>query len=268
MPAPSEIQPPFALVDRLRAGETLFSGWVCNPEPLFCELVASGAVDAVVLDAQHGLHDLRSLERCIAAVAGAGKPALVRLPVGGYSLGARALDFGAAGLIAPMINSAADARAFAETVKYPPCGFRSWGPSRAPGLSGVTDAGEHLRRANDFTLALAMIETAVALEAVDEILAVDGIDGAFVGPYDLSVGLSKGAFVDPDAEIVVAALDRIVAALRKAGKIGGIFGGDRAHERAARGFTFVSAGMDGDYVRAGVAAIVGRARGGNRSQRP
>ena len=93
----------------------------------------------------------------------AGRPALVRLPLNGFGLGAQALDIGAAGLVAPMINDAADARAFVEAVKFPPLGRRSWGPVRAMDLLGL-DKARYLAEANRLTLALAMIETERGLE--------------------------------------------------------------------------------------------------------
>ena len=146
----------------------------------------------MTFDVQHGLHDTRSVMEGIGAVALAGKPSLVRLPVGDNALASRVLDMGAEGVIAPMINTEAEAQALVAATKYPPVGERSWGPRRTMSLTG-NDAQVHLETANARTFTFAMIETARALTALEDILAVSGIDGVFVGPSDLSVTLSTGS---------------------------------------------------------------------------
>lgn len=254
----SKTHPALSFAGRLRGGERMIGGWFCLPEPEFAGMVARGALDAVVLDVQHGLLEAASIVDAIAAVTRAGKPALVRVSVGDFALAARALDVGAVGVIAPMIDTAADARAFVAQVKYPPVGRRSWGAGTAMSHFGIGAPIDYLRGANAATLALAMIETREAVEAIDEILAVEGLDGVFIGPNDLSIALTDGARVDVLDPQVDAALDRIAAAARKAGKVAGIFGGAAAYARAfrAKGFRFVTLGLDGMYVAAGVAAML------------
>jgi len=170
----------------------------------------------------------------------------------------RALDCGAEAIIAPMINTAGDARAFAAAAKYPPLGERSWGPLRAMPLQGRTVSTDYLREANDGTLTLAMIETRTALGNVDAIAATPGIDALFIGPYDLSTALSGGTAQDIDAPAVDEAIDRIGDAARKAGKIPGIYCRDpeRALAMAKRGFRFLTVGSDLGLVRDGAAAQV------------
>ena len=119
---------------------------------------------------QHGGVDFVGAARAIQAIALAGKPTIVRVNVGDFATASRLADAGAAGVIAPMINSAADARRFAEFMKFPPLGRRSWGPRAALPLSGLVGPA-YLHSANAFTLAIAMIETREALEALDEIVA-------------------------------------------------------------------------------------------------
>src|SRR5262249_41920919 len=131
----------------------------------------------------------------------------------------RVLDFGAEAIIAPMINSAADARQFAAAAKYPPLGERSWGPQRAMALQGSrTPAVDYMREADEGTLTLAMIETATALGNVDAIAAAPGIDALFVGPYDLATALSGGTAQDVQAKQVEQAIDKICVAAKKAGR--------------------------------------------------
>src|ERR1700691_4566518 len=187
----------FTLARRLRAGETIFSGWCSLPYPIVAETVGREGFPAVTLEGQHGLWDVSSLLTGIAAVRQGGSAPIVRVPVGDFALVSRALDFGAEGIIAPMINTAADARAFAAAAKYPPIGERSWGAPRVTTLAGLPDQSVYLREANEHVITLAMIETRAALGNLDAILATPGIDGLFLGPSDLSIALSGGKSLDP-----------------------------------------------------------------------
>jgi 4-hydroxy-2-oxoheptanedioate aldolase len=157
-----------------------------------------------------------------------------------------------------MINTEADARAFAAAAKYPPLGERSWGPLRAMPLQNRTVNAEYLREANTGTLTLAMIETETALANVNAIAATPGIDALFVGPYDLSTALSRGAKQDIDALEVSRAIDRIRDAALKAGKIPGIYcsSAERARAMAERGFKFIAVGSDLGLIRSAAAATL------------
>lgn len=181
-----------SLSSRLRAGETVLSAWSSLPEPLTVEILAHSAFDAVTLDMQHGGHDESSILRSLGLILNAGKPPVVRIPVGRFDMASRALDFGAQAVIAPMINSVEDARRFAAAMKYPPVGERSWGVFRANADYGAPGSNDYLTTANHDTLAFAMIETRDAYDALDAILDVRGIDGVFVGPADFSIAWSNG----------------------------------------------------------------------------
>ncbi len=247
---------PFPLARALRAGETVFSGWCTMASPLAAETLGRDGFPAVVLDVQHGLWDTASLIAGIGAVHHAGAAPVVRVPLNDFASVSRALDFGAEAIIAPMINSASDARSFAAVAKFPPLGERSWGPQRAMVLQGRTVTTDYLREANEGTLTLAMIETPTALNDVDDIAATDGIDALFIGPYDLSTSLSGGTAQDVTAPEVERAIDRIGAAAVKAGKIPGIYCRDaeRALAMAKRGFKFITIGSDHGFLREGLAA--------------
>jgi 4-hydroxy-2-oxoheptanedioate aldolase len=255
--------PAFELARRLRAGETVFSAWCNLGSPIVAETVVREGYACAVFDAQHGLWDLTAVVNGIVALHGAGSTPGVRVPLADFAFVSRALDFGAEAIIAPMINTVADALQFANAAKYPPLGERSWGPQRAMVLQGKTVAVDYLREANDGTLTLAMIETATALENADAIAGTPGIDALFVGPYDLSTALSGGKAQDITAPEVERAIDRICAAAIKAKKIPGIYCRDaeRALAMAKRGFRFIAVGSDHGLVREGAAAQVKALKG-------
>jgi 4-hydroxy-2-oxoheptanedioate aldolase len=250
------------LAQRLAAGDTIFMSWCGMVDPIVPGLLAAEGFDACLLDMQHGAVDVAAALAGVSAVAAAGKPALVRVPVGDFATASRMLDGGAAAIVAPMINSVADARTFADFTKFPPLGRRSWGPHRALTLSGRT-AAAYLKEANAFHLAIAMIETREALDALDDILAVPGIDGVLVGPSDLSITLTHGATVDAAHPLVDAALDHIAARAAAHGKIASAFtiDGARAKTLAGRGYRLLSIATDQLLLRSGARAELAVARG-------
>lgn len=253
----------FSLAGRLRAGDTVFSAWCTLASPLVAETVAREGFAAVVLDVQHGLWDTAALIAGVSALHHAGSAPVVRVPLDDFSFVSRALDFGVEAIIAPMVNSAADARRFVSVAKFPPLGERSWGPQRAMTLQGCTSAVDYLREANEQTMTIAMIETPTALNDVDDIAAIDGIDALFVGPYDLSTALSAGRAQDVAAPEVERAIDKICLAASKAGKIPGIYcrGAARALAMSRRGFKFIAIGSDLTIMRDGAAGILTALRG-------
>jgi 4-hydroxy-2-oxoheptanedioate aldolase len=248
--------------DLLRRGTPLVTAWCGLPDPSVAGLLAREAFDAVVLDLQHGSMDFAASLQAVPLIAAAGKPALVRLPVGDYASASRYLDAGFSGMIAPMINTVEEARRFAGFVKFPPLGERSWGAYGALSLSGL-EPGEYLRRSNDLTVSFAMVETRESLNIIDEILAVPGIDGVFIGPSDLSIALSGGAGVNPTGPEVEKALDHVLARVAAAGKFSAIFAssGARAGELVRKGFHMVSIGNDMSMLKAGAQASLAAARG-------
>lgn len=250
------------LSESLAADAPVFSAWVNTNEPAVADALAREAFDAVILDMQHGAFDFAGASRAILAVALAGKPAIVRVPVGDFPLASRLLDAGAAGIIAPMVNSRADAERFAAFTKFPPLGERSWGPRDALPLSGL-DGGAYLRSANALAVTIAMIETRAALAALDEILAVDGVDGVFIGPSDLSIALCDGARSDPRGSALVKAAGEVVARARDHRKFAGMFcfDGADAAAMAAMGFKLCSVSSDVSLLRAAARDELAAARG-------
>jgi 4-hydroxy-2-oxoheptanedioate aldolase len=250
-------QSPFALARRLRAGETVYGAWCMLGSTHVAETIAREGFAAVVLDAQHGLWDIRSLVAGISALSHAESAPAVRVPLNDFALVSRALDFGAEAIIAPMINTADDARQFAATAKYPPLGERSWGPLRAMALQSPRTAPvDYMREANESTLTFAMIETATALANVDAIAATPGIDALFVGPYDLATALSGGSAQDVEAAKVEQGIDKICGVAKNAGKVPAIYCRDTesALAMAGRGYRFIIAGNDQTTLRAATVA--------------
>jgi len=254
----------FSLARRFKDGETVHTGWCGLPYPIVAELIGREGFPAVTLDGQHGLWDTAAIVAGIAAVHQAGSAPIVRVPVGGFAVVSRALDFGAEGIIAPMINTPADARAFAAAAKYPPVGERSWGPHRAMALAGIADQNAYLAEADGLTVTFAMIETRTALANIDAIAGTPGIDGLFLGPSDLSIALSEGRSLDPHSKDVESEIERIVAAARKAGKIPGAYcaNAERANALARRGMRFLAISSDMGFLRAGAAAQLKVLKGG------
>lgn len=248
----------FSLARRLRAGETVHVGWATLGLPMLAEMLARDGFPAVSCDNQHGLFDIASTLAAISAIRAAGAAPMVRVPLGDFAYVSRALDFGAEGVIAPMINTAEDARAFAAAAKFPPVGERSWGPSRALTLSGLS-MSDYLAQANAETVTFAMIETERALKNLDAILATPGIDGVFIGPSDLSITLSGGKTLDPFSKDVDSVCEKVAVAANKAGKIAGAYtaNAERANAHAAMGYRFLAVGSDAGFFRAGTAAVLG-----------
>jgi 4-hydroxy-2-oxoheptanedioate aldolase len=210
---------------------------------------------------QHGQHTIASVIAGIGAVHAAGKHVLMRIPLDDFATASRALDAGAEGVVAPMINTVEDARRFAAAMKFPPLGERSWGPLRAMALDEVDGQG-YLERANTGSVAIAMIETPRAIDNVDQILAVDGIDGILVGPGDLSVTLTAGERIDPSGAVAQEAIARIAGRARAAGKFCAIFCNtvEDARKAVALGAPLIALGVDALLLRAASDLLVGSFR--------
>lgn len=249
------------LAARLAAGETVFTAWSALPDALVVEALAATAMDAVTLDMQHGGHSDDSVLRALSPIAAAGKPGLVRIPVGRFDMASRALDFGAEAVIAPMVNSLDDARAFAASMKYPPVGQRSWGPTFAMPRRGG-DQGDWLRRSNAETLAFAMIETREALAILDDILSVPGIDGVLVGPSDFSIAWTAGQTMNPSLDEMMDAIAHIGARAGAAGKHAAIYVVDPAlvGRFAGMGYRLIALGGEHRYMALGAASLLEAAR--------
>lgn len=243
------------LVKRLNTGGPLPFAWCGIADPRYLEMVAGYGFDAVLLDMQHGFFDETGVLNGIAAVAARGKAPLVRIPVGRWDTASRVMDFGALGVVAPMVNTGADAQAFVAAVKYVPRGERSFGPRHAASVYGVS-VPDYLDGIDRASLALAMIETREAVAAVDEIVAVPGLDGILIGPGDLSISLRQNRQPDAYGPDSMAAVKTVLAAANDAGKVTAAFAQTPEHATmlAGLGVDMISIGEDGSYLDRGLAA--------------
>ena len=238
--------PTEALKTRLKSGPAVGCHWLSLGSPAVAELAADASPDVIVIDMQHGLWDRSSLESAIGAVAGRA-PVLVRVAdQSDYAIGS-ALDAGAHGVIAPMVNTAAECAKVVSATQYPPVGHRSGGGAR------TTADFAGYRAATGRLVASIMIETAAAVEAAEAIAATPGLDMIFIGPGDLSLSL-ESAQGTPKFEAAVA---KVMAAGRAAGVPVGIFtvSLDQAIARAKEGHAFVVAAYDVAIARTANAAI-------------
>lgn len=250
------------LASRLAADEIVFTAWSGVPDALTVEILAQQGFDAVTLDMQHGGHHEDSILRGVVPVQKAGKPAVVRIPVGRFDMASRALDFGADAVIAPMINSVEDARRFAAAMKYPPLGERSWGPTFAFPRHGKGSFADWLAESNSRTISFAMVETRAALDVLDEILATPGIDGIFVGPSDFSIAWTNGRLINATLEDMMQTVEDIARRTRKAGKHAATFLVDPSYagRYAAMGFRFMALGGEHKLISVGADSVIKAAR--------
>jgi 4-hydroxy-2-oxoheptanedioate aldolase len=234
------------------AGGTAVNGWCAIPSAVTAEIMGRAGFDLMTVDLQHGLIDYQTALTLLQVLQGLPAPILVRVPWNEPGIVMKCLDAGFSGLICPMINTAEDARRLVEAARYAPLGGRSFGPTRANLVHGPGYA----RAANDRIVLLAMIETREALANLDAILAVEGIDGIYVGPSDLGLSMGFEPTLEPTAPVVLDAIAQIVTRTRAAGRIAGIHTGSLAMARAmqAQGFHFTSLLTD---VRLFVNALAG-----------
>jgi len=183
---------------------------------------------------------------------------LARVPWNDPARLMKILDAGAYGVICPMVNTREQAEALVQACKYPPRGFRSWGPVRASLYMGM-DYGD---RANDDVIVMPMIETAEALKNLDDILSVPGVDAVYVGPSDLSLALGCKPRLDQTDAPVVEAQQMIVNACKKHGVVAGIHNATAAYsiKMIAEGYQFVTLASDSRHMAMKAAEEVGAVR--------
>lgn len=217
------------------AGKPVLNGWLNLGSAFGAEIVAHQGLDSLTLDLQHGFQDYSHATGILQVLSGLPPEPMARVPWNEPGIIMKLLDAGAFGIICPMVNTVEQASAFAAAMRYPPRGNRSYGPTRT-----IFSAGsDYFSGANDEVVAFAMIETAEALRNVDAIAAVDGIDALYIGPSDLSIGISNGRLkpgMDREEPEVLDAIHRVIAAAKSAGKRVGLHCGGTSYAAKAIGW--------------------------------
>ena len=241
-----------------KEGKAAVNGWLAIPNGFSAESMAHQGWDALTIDLQHGLIDYQAMVQMLQANSTTDTVPVVRVPWLEPGILMKTLDAGAYGVICPMVNTREDAQKLVAWTHYQPRGTRSFGPVRAL-LYGGADYPQH---ANDTIVAFAMIETAQALDNLDAILSVEGLDAIYIGPSDLSLALGcKPTFDDVDPP-VAQAIDHILERAKAHGVVAAVHNGtpEAALARVAKGFQFVTVSSDARLIAAGSQQVLAKMR--------
>jgi 4-hydroxy-2-oxoheptanedioate aldolase len=238
----------------LRAGRNQFGLWLGLGETFSAEICAGAGFDWLLIDAEHGPNDLRSILAQLQAIAPYASQAVVRPPQGDHVLIKQLLETGVQTLLIPMVESAAQARGLVEAMRYPPAGIRGVGSALAR-ASRWGRIANYAHLANEQMCLLVQVETRAGYEQLDDILAVDGVDGVFFGSADLAASYGYlGQSTHPE---IVAAIENGLQRTRAAGLAGGVLCSDKAlNDRyMAAGARFVAVGVDALLLTAATTAL-------------
>ena len=243
-----------------KSGGAVVNGWLAIPNGFSAETMAHQGWDSLTIDLQHGVIDYSGMVPMLQAISTTHTVPVVRVPWLEPGILMKTLDAGAYGVICPMVNTREDAQKLVAYTHYAPRGTRSFGPVRALLYSGA-DYAEH---ANDTIVTFAMIETAKALDNLDAILSVEGLDAIYIGPSDLSLALGCRPVFDEVDPKAAEAIDHILARAKAHGVVAGIHNGtpEAALKRIAKGFQFVTIASDARLMAAGAQQVIGKMRAG------
>ncbi|MHC2297940.1 HpcH/HpaI aldolase family protein [Rhizobium mongolense] len=239
-------------------GGCVLNGWLSIPSAFSAEIMAAQGYDSIGIDLQHGIVDYQEAVGMLQAMRASDVTPLVRPAWLDPVHIMKALDAGAYGVICPMINSRVEAERLVSYVRYPPAGIRSYGPSRALISSG---GGNYLGEADEEIVCFAMIETAEALDKLEEIATTPGLDGIYIGPADLTIGLTGKKYApgfDREEPEIIEAIDRILQASHSAGIKAALHCGSASYAaRAAKwGFDLVTVSNDVRLLAGAAAASI------------
>lgn len=233
-------------------GGAVINGWCSIPSSFSAEVMAHQGFDSITVDLQHGLVDYQVAVTMLQAISTTPVIPLTRIPWNDPAWLMKILDAGSYGVICPMINTPEDASSLVAACKYPPRGFRSFGPIRAKYYGGGSThgGGDYHERADEETLVIPQIETREAIENLDAILKTPGISAIYVGPSDLAMALGSQPRKGQSDPAVVEARQRILEAARRHGIPAGIH--TNSTEVAVRmieqGFQLVSLQSDDRFL--------------------
>jgi 4-hydroxy-2-oxoheptanedioate aldolase len=241
-----------------KAGQAAVNGWLAIPNGFSAETMAHQGWDTLTIDLQHGVVDYAGMVNMLQAISTTDTVPIVRVPWLEPGILMKTLDAGAYGVICPMVNTREDAQKLVAWTHYAPRGTRSFGPVRAL-LYGGADYPQH---ANDTVVAFAMIETAQALDNVDAILSVEGLDAVYIGPTDLSLSLGCRPVFDDVDPLAAQAIDHILERAKAHGLVAGIHNGtaEGALARIAKGFQFVTVSSDARMIASGSQQLLSKMR--------
>lgn len=228
----------------LKDGKKLLGAWVQTASPFAAEIFAKAGVDVLMLDMEHGPNDIMSLIDQMRAIGRFDAVPFVRAPWNDMVTIKRILDAGAYGVLIPYVNMPEEARAAISYCKYPTEGVRGVAPSpRAPGWN--MNAANYMMHANDEILIMTAVETMTAVDHIDDLLKVEGLDGIFIGPADLAT--SMGHFCDPSHPEVQKAIEKVERAVIGSGKFLASIASDMesAKKKYDKGYSLIIAFADG-----------------------
>lgn len=194
------------------------NSWLAIPNAWTTEILAKTGFDACTIDMQHGLADYQTAVAMLQAISTTETVPLVRVPWNEPILIMRMLDAGAYGIIAPMINTKEEVKAFVESCRYPPLGMRSYGPIRA----SLTYGNDYLKHANQEVLAIAMIETREGLKNIEDIASIEGLNGFYIGTMDLSISLGLKQLGSLHDTTLISSIEKIIEVAQKHNLVVGI----------------------------------------------
>ena len=233
-------------------GGAVINGWCSIPSSFSAEIMAHQGFDSITIDMQHGLIDYQVAVTMLQAISTTSVIPLTRVPWNDPARLMKILDAGSYGVICPMINTPADAESLVRACKYPPRGFRSFGPIRAKyyGGGGTHGGGDYHEFADDETLVIPQIETREAIENLDAILETTGISAIYIGPSDLAMALGSEPRKGQSDPAVVEARQRILDAAKRHGIPAGIHTNSTkvAVEMIQQGFQLVSLQSDDRFL--------------------
>ena len=234
------------------------NGWLAFPNSFSAEVMAHQGWDTLTIDLQHGVIDYQAMVGMLQAISTTATVPIVRVPWLEPGALMKALDAGAYGVICPMVNTREDAQKLIAWTNYAPQGTRSFGPVRASLYGGA----DYATQANRTVVRFAMIETAQALDNLDAILSVEGLDAIYIGPSDLSLALGCRPVFDDVDPPVAQAIAHILECAKAHGVQAGVHNGrpDVAQARVAMGFRFVTVGSDARLLAAGSQQILAAMR--------
>jgi 4-hydroxy-2-oxoheptanedioate aldolase len=255
------------LKELMKAGTPVVNGWLSSPSTVNAEIMAQQGFDSLTIDLQHGLTDYNTALPMLQTISSTEVTPLARVNWNEPGQIMKILDAGSYGIICPMVSNKQEAEKFVQACMYPPNGYRSFGPIR--GL--IYGGSDYVKHADSEILKFAMIETREALEKLDEIMSVKGVDGIYIGPADLSLALNEEPGFDrPEDTKAYSEIIRILEHAKKNKIFAGIHNGtpEYAQKMIEKGFNFVTISSDLREMSTGSKKNIEKIKGSRKKANP